>query len=652
MVAIRRWYVYLVCAISLQSVTWAVIALLRGLLIGLERPVTATAFEIAVIIVGLPLFLGHWLWAQRLAATEADAQERASAVRRLYIYGTLAGFLAPALANAYALLRTLFSLALGAYRPDYLTPDNYTAGQSVARALAALVVLGLMWFYHSRVLRADSLGAPETGNLATVRRLYVLGFSAAGLWMSTLVVVHLLRWLMLQAGPSLVFEMGRAALADELARMLVGVPTWLIFWRWARRLFAGRSDEERESAFRKLYLYVVVLVAVLGAVAYATMILAGFFRWVVGLPPQGDLRQPLPIVIGMAVLWAYHTLVLRDDAAQAGEAPRQAGVRRLYLYLVAAIGLGALLIGVAGEVSVVIRSLAERVFGPDLKEQVAWFTAALLAGLPVWFLPWFRAQNLAAGGQGREERQSLIRKIYLYFYLLVATLTVLSAAVYIVYRLLSRALGADSSGNLVSDLAQAVAYLLIAVGVWLYHGAVLREDTRLARGDRSERLASLRVAVVDGGDGRVGQGVLAALKQELPQLPVTAVGLTPEAAAAMEVAPGLEGLRDVTLIVGSWEALRRDGATPEVAAAIAAYSGRKLLIPIWPEGADWAGVERWSDEALARQVARAVKQLSNGEEVRLARPLGAGAIIGIIAAILAGLMLLMSGISFVVERVF
>ncbi len=651
MVAIRRWYVYLVCAISLQSVTWAVIALLRGLLIGLERPVTATAFEIAVIIVGLPLFLGHWLWAQRLAATEADVQERASAVRRLYIYGTLAGFLAPALANAFTLLRTLFSLASGVYRPDYLAPDNYTAGQSVGRALAALVVLGLMWFYHSRVVRADSLAAPEAGHLATVRRLYVLGFSAAGMWMSTLVVMHLLRWLMLQAGPSLVFEMGRAALADELARALVGVPTWLIFWRWARRLFTGPSVEERESAFRKLYLYAVVLVAVLGAVAYATMILAGFFRRVVGLPPQGDLRQPLPIVIGMAVLWAYHTLILRDDAAQAGEAPRQAGVRRLYLYLVAAVGLAALLIGLGGEVSVVIRSLAERVFGLDLREQVAWFTAALLAGLPVWLLPWFRAQNLAAGGQGREERQSIIRKIYLYFYLLVATLTVLSAAVYVVYRLLSRALGASSSGNLVSDLAQAVAYLLIAAGVWLYHGAVLREDTRLARGDRSERLAGLRVAVVDGGDGRVGRGVLAALRQELPQLPVTAVGLTPEAAAAMGVAPGLEGLREVTLIVGSWEALRPDGATPEVA-ALAAYSGRKLLIPVWPEGADWAGVERWSDEALARQVARAVKQLSNGEEVRLARPLGAGAIIGIIVAILAGLMLLMSGISFVVERVF
>ncbi|MBI5293543.1 MAG: hypothetical protein HY872_16830 [Chloroflexi bacterium] len=639
MVAIRRWYVYLVCAISLQSVTWAVIALLRGLLIGLERPVTATAFEIAVIIVGLPLFLGHWLWAQRLAATEADAQERGSAVRRLYLYGTLAGFLAPALANAFALLRTLFSLALSAYRPDYL---NYTAGQTAGRALAALAVLGLMWFYHSRVLRADSLGAPETGNLATVRRLYVLGFSAAGLWMSTLVVIHLLRWLMLQAGPSPAFEMGRAVLADELSRALVGVPAWLIFWRQAQRLFASQGDEERESAFRKLYLYGVVLVAVLGAVANATMILAGFFRRVVGLTPQGDLRQPLPIVIGMAVLWAYHTLVLRDDAAQAGEAPRQAGVRRLYLYLVAAIGLAALLIGLGGEVSVVIRSLAERVFGPDLREQVAWFTAALLAGLPVWLLPWFRAQKLAAGGQGREERQSLVRKIYLYFYLLVATLTVLSAAVYVAYRLLSRALGAGSSGNLVSDLAQAVAYLLIAVGVWLYHGAVLREDTRLARGDRSERLAGLRVAVVDGGDGRVGRGVLAALRQELPQLPVTAVGLTPEAAAAMEVAPGLEGLREVTLIVGSWE----------IAAALAAYSGRKLLIPVWPEGADWAGVERWSDEALARQVARAVKQLSNGEEMRLARPPGAGAIIGIIVAILAGLMLLMSVIGFVAERVF
>jgi hypothetical protein len=232
----------------------------------------------------------------------------------------------------------------------------------------------------------------------------------------------------------------------------------------------------------------------------------------------------------------------------------------------------------------------------------------------------------------------------------VATLSVLTAAVYIVFRLLSRLLGEQSSANLLSDLAQAVAYLIIAAGVWLYHGAALRQDTRLARGDKSDRLAGLRVAVVDGGDGSLGRELMAALKEELPQLPLSAVGLTPAAAAAMGAAPGTDDLRQATLIVGSWEMLRPGG--PQAAAALASHPARKLLVPTAPEGMDWAGLERLADAALARQAARAVKQISNGEEVRPARPLGVGAIIGIIVAALLGLGLLMSVISFVAENFF
>ncbi|HKZ70332.1 MAG TPA: DUF5671 domain-containing protein, partial [Anaerolineales bacterium] len=78
MATVRRWYIFLVCAISLHSVTWAVIALLRNLLIfGSEAPVGVIAFEIAVIIIGLPLFLVHWLWAQQLVGRDRDERESA-----------------------------------------------------------------------------------------------------------------------------------------------------------------------------------------------------------------------------------------------------------------------------------------------------------------------------------------------------------------------------------------------------------------------------------------------------------------------------------------------------------------------------------------------------------------------------------------------
>jgi hypothetical protein len=70
MSTVRRWYIYLVSAVSLQAVAWAIIVLLRNLLITrLNPPSTLIAFPIAVILVGLPIFLAHWLWGQRLAGS-------------------------------------------------------------------------------------------------------------------------------------------------------------------------------------------------------------------------------------------------------------------------------------------------------------------------------------------------------------------------------------------------------------------------------------------------------------------------------------------------------------------------------------------------------------------------------------------------------
>jgi hypothetical protein len=83
MLIIRRIYLYLVAAISLIGVTWAVIGLARLILSeGIGRgQITGLATWLAVIIVGLPIFLFHWLLAQRLTAQ--DEEERCSIVRRI-----------------------------------------------------------------------------------------------------------------------------------------------------------------------------------------------------------------------------------------------------------------------------------------------------------------------------------------------------------------------------------------------------------------------------------------------------------------------------------------------------------------------------------------------------------------------------------------
>ena len=55
---VRRWYTYIISFISLQAVIWAIIYLLRNLIVLGSNPL-AVAFQLSVIIIGLPVFLAQ-----------------------------------------------------------------------------------------------------------------------------------------------------------------------------------------------------------------------------------------------------------------------------------------------------------------------------------------------------------------------------------------------------------------------------------------------------------------------------------------------------------------------------------------------------------------------------------------------------------------
>ena len=638
MFTVRNWYIYLVSAISLQSVTWAMIALSRNLLVFDLNP-RSVAFQIAVIIIGLPFYLAHWLWGQRIANGAVD--ERGALLRRFYLYGSMAGFLGPWTANAFDLITRLLSSTNQYQSYEY---EHLSAGKAAIFHLVAMIVLGALWYYHQRVAGEDARVIPETGASATVRRLYILGFSAAGLTLTTLTVIHLLRWVMLEIGSAPIRGNNlEVLLAHETARLIIGVSLWLIFWRWAQQLFDGPSEEERLSTLRKFYLYGAVLIGALGVVFNATIILAGVLRRLLDLAPQGDIRQPLPVIIGAAVLWAYHAFVLRDDMKRAEEAPRQAGVRRLYLYLIAAVGLAALLGGLSGTISVILRSLDES-FGTGLRNEFAGFTAAIIAGLPVWIIPWRLAQTSAQaeGVGGADARRSVVRKIYLYFFLFIAIMTMLSSAVYIVFRILSTILGEPAPS--LTELGHAIAFIVIAAALWLNHTAILRGDNRLAKIEQTDRLEALRVAVVNLGESRFGPALVDELKRTLPELSLDSILLTGDETTDQEAIT--VQLASAGLIIGSWQISIAGGMVSEqVAQAVVSSPARKLLIPFNAEGWDWAGVDRWNSEALVNQTMRAVKQILAGEEVKAHRPMSAGSVIGIIIGVIFLLILLLSAVS-------
>lgn len=641
----RRLYIYAVSAITIQAVTHALIALLRNLIItGLDPERSAIAFQIAVIVIALGMFLPHWLWGLRLARRAAE--ERESVLRRLYLYGMQAAFLGPIVSSLFNIAARLLAEVADKAASRRLYPE-LPARESILYYLVGAVVLGLIWFYHQRVLAEESSPATEVDGPATVRRLYLLSFSAVGLAMTTIAIVNLLRWITFQIGTASELSTNGAVL--DIARLIVGVPLWLISWRRVQSLFSGRVEEERASALRKFYLLTVVFIAALTSVTTASILLASLFRQLLKVADQTQEDSSLAIatIVAMAVLWVYHGLVLREDTRRTGESPGQAGVRRLYTYLVATIGLGAALLGLGGLVSVLILSLERSGTGSALTRQLAWSAAALIAGLPVWGWPWRGAQVRASteGVVGDTERSSVARKVFLYFFLLAATLVVLGSAVYLLSQILGMLLGEAGPG--LSELGHPIGFGLIAVAIWLYHAAALRADRLLGIGAITTGLEGRRVVVVDAGDGSMGGAVTEELKKRIPGIDVDFIQPGAASAPAQAKSDVEDQISDADLIIGPWtvtvgmQAPGGGAVKLELARAIIQSPARKLLIPTRVEGYEWAGVDRWKQEAIIRQVVSAALQILRGEEVKPGRPLGVAAIIGIVLGALILLQFLL-----------
>ncbi len=639
----RRAYVFVACFFSLQASTWAAISLLRVIQTPGRTDESGAAFWIAVIIVALPVFVAHWRAADRAARRDLD--ERSSALRRLYLVLTLAFLLIPVMANTAGLLTESLRAALGVPPTSFRFPGNPDGAPSlselVGRNLAAIIILGSLWLYHLRALRRDRAAGADAPTLRTLDRLYVLGFAAVGSVVAVLGTIHSLRWLMQQVGHTAAGRAQPVALPDDLARILVGVPLWLACWAVAQRRFGRVRGEaaavspdrdERRSALRKVYLYGWVFTAAFGTVANAAGLLAGVLRRLLGLAISGDPRGPLPVIVVLPFLWAYHQRVLQRDAATDAPTGRADAVGRLYLYLVAGIGFAASFVGTAGVLRVLIRALLDPGFGPDMKSQLAWFAAANVAGLPAWVIPSRALQRRASAADdtARTERRSPIRRLYLYLFLSTSLLIVLASSTYVVYRLVATLVGANPSGDLASRLAEGFAYAAIGAGAWLLHSRLLRADESLESRVRDEYLQAMNAVLLDAGDGSFARGLIEAAGRALPVLRLQPVALTPAAAANLGSQHPPEEVLDIisraTLIIGQADLALAGGGFHD---AIAASTARILLVPADRHRVLWAGVDAADSDWQIEQLLHALNRLAEGAEVEPKRPLSAGQALGI-----------------------
>jgi hypothetical protein len=219
-----------------------------------------------------------------------------------------------------------------------------------------------------------------------------------------------------------------------------------------------------------------------------------------GQPPLIALGEPLSSIVVFGVFWAYFWTRVRREAAAEPEVGRQAGVRRLYTYLVSAVALAVLASGIASFLRLLVDLLLPGAIAdlPGSRQSLATYLSMILIGLPVWWLHWNDARRLVAGPSRAEETRATTRRLYLYLAVLASVAVLLTSGAWIIYQLAVMALGLPASRELVRELAHWLVNAAVAGAVLWYHWwLVLRSDLAALREAAGRRRASALVSGLD-----------------------------------------------------------------------------------------------------------------------------------------------------------
>ncbi len=520
MKSIRRLYFYLVAFISIEVIVWGLVGLLRSIVDNtISGGADALAQALALILVGVPIFLIHWLWAQRAASK--DEEEKTASIRALFLYAILLATLIPVVQNLLSFLDRSFVevTGLGVER-------SFSAfrNQTIADNLIAILMNGIVAAYFWNVLRGDwetltdvLKGTDGKENFSDVRRLYRYIWVLYGLLMTVFGAQQILRFLFYIPGDVL-GEPGREIVVNGLALLVVGTPVWIYAWRIIQESLVDPA--EMGSTLRLGILYLLALGGVITVLTTAWLVINTILRAVLGedIAFNEMIRQiggPISIGVPLGMIWAYYGHWLDRHIEAVGDRVRQAGMKRLYNYVLSFIGLVVAFIGVAALLNFLIDVTTQFGFSftDSLRNNLTASLSSLVVGLPLWLIMWrpMQTEALSAGELGDHARRSVLRKAYLYLVLFASVIGVMAAGVGLVYQLIRVVLNVQVSDflNTVLNLIQ----LLFLFGIVLvYHLNVLRWDGASTADALAEKQKDYSVLVVDSGNGFVDSIKVALMK--------------------------------------------------------------------------------------------------------------------------------------------
>ncbi|MGB9633178.1 MAG: DUF5671 domain-containing protein, partial [Chloroflexaceae bacterium] len=455
----RRLYLYVAAFIGLQMLAAGASGLLAFIVerwlggppVGAEGTVLRLAGTVALVVVGTPLWIGHWLV---IRGDSARPEGQASPLRRLYLYAVLL------VAALSALTSSREALALA------LRQDIATLG--LVASLATALVSGVVWVAHWRVARADRVQVERSRPNATLRRWYLflmlwVSLGLAGFGAGALISALLQR-----------FVFGQTLLTwqvtESTATLVVGLSFWLAHELWSRRLVRVpgplRADE-LASSLRQVYLALVIVAALVASLTGLTALLAAVFRLLWGLETwpgafAGQTTAAAALAVALPVLF-YHREQMVLTARLSGAEERVGTAKRLISYLVAAVSLVALYFGLSGLIATLLRSWAgAEVIGGVAREALSWYVATTIVTLPVYGLASRWSERLARSSA--EEERAVSRRIYLYAGLLFGVIAGVVALTQFIRLLLVTLLGQGGPG-VVAQISELAGYAVLGAAI-------------------------------------------------------------------------------------------------------------------------------------------------------------------------------------------
>jgi hypothetical protein len=317
---LRRWYIYIISTWGLIWLSTSLVQLLYTAIAHLPVWGTGTIqgafwdYPVCSYLTGT--LLGGGIWAFHWLKLAKD--DTTSTLRQVYLY--LIAIFGGVTAGLTALIISLYKVFYFAFGGQ----TNYTGSyfQFFGWTIPTILIAAAIWAYHRKIAEEETEQVKDLR--FSYQRLHSYLMSLIGLSALVWGLIELLRIPLglLVNSLSQATVIGSSVLWKDylglcLALLLVATPVWLYYWHKIIKMVAAGGVEERSARTRRIYLYLILGVAIVTLAADSInivyQVLNGLLQGTFGVNVLRNSGWSLQTIIIALPILLYHWNILKSD---------------------------------------------------------------------------------------------------------------------------------------------------------------------------------------------------------------------------------------------------------------------------------------------------------------------------------------------------